>query len=344
MQCTLLGTGTSHGIPVIGCGCEVCRSADPHDKRLRASAFIRSGTATPAEPADPATPGKSAGESLPAKSAALAGAPKPGYSAEPADPTTPADPQRSAPRSVSVLIDAGPEFRIQAIANNITAIDAVLITHSHADHIHGIDDLRAFSSSRTAASRESLPLYTNAGTVSDIRSRFSYMFTPELEGGGKPNISLHTCEQFTPESPLVIGNLNIVHIPMSHGSIATAGWLITETLPPATPQSPARTTRSIAYLTDCNALSDASIDTIRRFAGTPEHVILDGLRENPHSTHFCFDEALTCALKIGAAHTWITHICHSMSHLRITRYIEERNSGRRTNPVKPAYDGLILEI
>jgi phosphoribosyl 1,2-cyclic phosphate phosphodiesterase len=293
MLCTLLGTGTSHGIPVIGCDCHVCSSNDPSDKRFRTSAYISGGSSAP--------------QSL------------------------------NEPRAASVLIDTGPEFRLQAIAHRIAAIDAVLITHSHADHIHGIDDLRIFSNTnpKHAAERKPLPLYSNAHTLKEIESRFSYIFKPTLEGGGKPNISVHGCEGFTPESPLVIGNLEIVYIPMLHGSLTVAGWLISEYI--------GAQKVSIAYLTDCNAISDESISLINRAAqmstGRLVHVVLDGLRARPHSTHFSFDEALECAAKIGGEHTWITHICHDMNHEEITAYFMERSVGK----VLPAYDGLVLK-
>jgi phosphoribosyl 1,2-cyclic phosphate phosphodiesterase len=282
MTLTLLGTGTSHGIPVIGCSCAVCASKDGRDKRDRASAFVRGGGA-------------------------------------------------------SVLVDAGPEFRHQALARGITAIDAVLITHSHADHIHGIDDLRIFSGSRPQSSESRpLPLYANARTLRDIHARFSYIFEPALEGGGKPTISMNGCEEFTPESPLVVGGLRITHIPMRHGSLTSAGWVFTETR-----RGGERV--SIAYLTDCDEISAKSIERIHSAAlsrGRLAHVVLDALRVRRHSTHFCFDEALDCAARINGERTWLTHICHDMSHEQITAYC----AGRGANTVRPAYDGLILEV
>jgi phosphoribosyl 1,2-cyclic phosphate phosphodiesterase len=280
---TFLGTGTSHGIPVIGCSCGVCRSRDPRDNRTRASAFVR------------------------------------GVSA-------------------SLLIDAGPEFRIQAIRQKITSVDAVLITHGHADHIHGLDDLRIFSTVHPRfgdGGRRPIPLYANESTLADIENRFSYISKPAFEGGGKPNLAVHPCEGFTPEHPLVVGGLSIVHIPMRHGSLAAAGWVISE--------GEGSRRVSVAYLTDCNGIPDESIETIRRAArvdagGRLAHVALDALRVRPHSTHFCFDEALECAKKIAAKRTWITHLCHDMSHEDAIAYFKERGAPS----VMPAHDGLSL--
>jgi phosphoribosyl 1,2-cyclic phosphate phosphodiesterase len=277
MTLTLLGTGTSYGIPVIGCSCAVCTSQDSRDKRSRSSAFVQGGGA-------------------------------------------------------SVLVDAGPEFRQQALVRGITAVDAALITHSHADHIHGLDDLRIFSDIRPRSSetRSPLELYATKQTLKDIRKRFSYIFEPVREGGGKPNINMNCCERFTPESPLVVGDLRITYIPMLHGSLTSAGWVFSEN------------DSSIAYLTDCNKISAQSIERIHRAAhphGRLAHVVLDALRARKHSTHFCFDEALDCAAKIKGESTWLTHICHDMSHEQITEYCVER--GAQT--VLPAYDGLALE-
>ena len=283
MTLTLLGTGTSYGIPVIGCSCAVCASTDGRDKRARASAFVRGGGA-------------------------------------------------------AILVDAGPEFRLQALAHGITAMNAVLITHSHADHIHGIDDLRIFSNNRpmSGSERRPLPLYANEPTLKDIHARFSYIFEPALEGGGKPNISMNGCEEFTPAAPLNVGGLRITYIPLRHGSLTSAGWVFSET-----PRSGEQV--SIAYLTDCNEISAQSIERIHGAADVPRgrltHVVLDALRVRQHSTHFCFDEALDCAARINGGRTWLTHICHDMSHEQITAYCIEH--GART--VRPAYDGLVLE-
>jgi phosphoribosyl 1,2-cyclic phosphate phosphodiesterase len=303
MVCTLLGTGTSHGIPVIGCDCAVCASDDPRDRRFRASAFIQSGF--------PDAPGH--------------GKEKP----------------------VSLLVDAGPDFRMQALVHRLRALDAALITHSHADHIHGMDDLRVFCHRRLApqngrdARHEhvELPVYATAETTDDIRSRFAYAFKPTQEGGGKPKITLIPCEGFTPEHPLAVGSLSVVYIPMLHGSVTAAGWLVSE--------EAGGEKHSIAYLTDCSEIPDESLERIHRAAGVLDHAVIDGLRKTPHSTHFSFDQAFEAARKIGAKRTWITHICHLSSHEEITAYFERltaetaRKEPQETT-VLPAWDGMKL--
>ncbi len=296
MICTLLGSGTSHGIPVVACSCPRCLSADPRDRRLRASAYIRhaqDGVAT------------------------------------------------------SLLVDVGPDFREQALRAGVAAIDAILLTHSHADHLHGLDDIRVFSHRAAGVSSGGLPVYANRNTVRDVRERFSYIFRETQPGGGKPNIRLLPAEPFTPESPLKIGGIEAVYVPIQHGDLCAAGWVLT-----VSNADGAR--RSLAYLTDCNYISPESIDRIRRAVagsaalgqaadGVLEHVIIDGLRIRPHVTHFSFDEALECAVKIGGAQTWITHICHDVSHADIAAYCAERNPSP-DKPVLPAYDGLVLHV
>jgi phosphoribosyl 1,2-cyclic phosphate phosphodiesterase len=248
-------------------------------------------------------------------------------------------------KTTSILIDIGPDFRTQALAYGITAVDAVLLTHSHADHLHGLDDIRIFSHSypksrepKTADSREGLPVYGSRQTLKDIRKRFSYIFTPTHEGGGKPKLSFRPCEDFTPSHPKVIGPFEVVSIPMKHGSMDVTGWVIT---------TGAKDFRaSIAYLTDCNFISDESILRIHGAmrgsggeGGRLTHVVIDALRMRPHSTHLNFDQALDYTARIRGEHTWFTHIAHEETHYEITAYLAERQSDLR---VLPAYDGLRL--
>src|SRR5574344_2784764 len=188
MQMILMGTGTSHGIPVIGCGCKVCTSRDKKDKRFRCSAYITSGDSV---------------------------------------------------SRTDIVIDTGPEFRMQALKYKIRRLDAVLLTHSHADHLHGLDDLRIFSSVRppkcsmTIACEshfketKPLPIYANSNTIEDVHSRFSYIFTPPKEGGGKPKLDMEDCEKLTAENPLKIGTVQILPVPIMHGTLKDSGWLFT---------------------------------------------------------------------------------------------------------------------
>jgi Metal-dependent hydrolases of the beta-lactamase superfamily I len=301
----LTGTGTSHGVPVIGCSCPVCTSRSRRDKRLRCSAYVE---------------------------------------------------QQEADGSLThIVIDTGPEFRIQALTYHITRLDAVLLTHSHADHLDGLDDLRVFSHTKSEGGSggcsnggryaespgSGLPVYANASALVDVRNRFDYIFKPTQIGGGKPKLELTDCAQFTGGHPLCVGSLSIVPVPMMHGSLETAGWLV---------RSAARdgTVHSIAYLTDCSCIPPESVKLLVEYGGVIDHVVIDGLRETPHSTHFSYLEAMACAAEIGGTHTWLTHICHTMNHRAITAYCRKHVSDfpelekivKHGGSVLPAWDGL----
>jgi len=303
-----MGTGTSHGIPVIGCSCHTCTSPHKKDKRLRCSAYLVESHDIPA---------------------------------------------------TTILIDVGPEFRMQALTYHITRLDAVLLTHSHADHLHGIDDLRIFSHTKSTGklglegrnplllypetSGDGLPVYANQSTIDDVTARFSYIFSPTREGGGKPKLALRDCAAYAGSHPLSIGSVSILPVPMLHGTMETTGWLMS-----CLGVDGQR--HSIAYLTDCNKIPAESLSLLKSYGGIIDHVVIDGLRSRPHSTHFSFNESLACAACIGGYHTWLTHICHDMRHREIQQYINSYlveseilahivHSG---GSVAPAYDGLVL--
>ena len=291
MKLTFLGTGTSHGVPVIACDCAVCNSKDPRDKRTRSSAYIQTAD------------------------------------------------------NKYILIDVGPDFRTQALREKIRQIDAILLTHSHADHLHGIDDLRNFSCimsnkpenpQNEKYDKPPIPIYTNHSAAEHLKHSFGYLFSEKAEGGGHAKISL-----LEPDAPFKIDGTTITPIPMMHGSMETTGWLLTEN---------AGTTeqKSIAYLTDCNFISDDSIKLIHQQAGKLVHLVIDGLRIKEHSTHFSFLQALEVSGKIGAEHVWFTHLTHNSSHEETAAYMEEhRNDFPGLESVKslsPAYDGLVIEV
>lgn len=275
MQMILTGTGTSHGMPVIGCSCPRCSSSDPKDTRYRTSAYIIAKDGT------------------------------------------------------SVVIDTGPEFRIQALTWHITRLDAVLLTHTHADHLHGLDDVRIFSHNcsrvkNEATLRPSLKIYANTASIDEVKERFSYIFKPTQEGGGKPRLDLVSTDVYSSNHPLIIGTLTIIPIPMKHGDIDTTGYLIEED------------GFRIAYLTDCSCIPPSSIKLVKGC----DHVILDGLRTRPHTTHLTFDQVLEYAALIKAKKTWITHICHDYTHTEINLYFKEKS--QNTVCIEASYDGLIL--
>lgn len=292
MQCTLLGTGTSHGIPVIACNCECCLSSDSKDKRLRTSLWVTE---------------KTDGGKI----------------------------------KTSVLIDIGPDFRMQALRFGINKVDALLLTHGHADHLNGLDDIRIFSHtcSKEPPAKDGtqrvypetkgkgLPVYGNATTLKDVHTRFDYIFKPVMEGGGKPKICTIDCSRYNLENPLQINSLSIIPVPMKHGAIDSTGYLIR------------KDNKSIAYLTDCSFISEESINLLHSAGGTICHLIIDGLRSRTHTTHLSFEEALVYAKKIGAKKTWLTHICHDMTHKQIKDYLSIRQS-----EAEPAYDGLVLTL
>jgi phosphoribosyl 1,2-cyclic phosphate phosphodiesterase len=258
MKIVVLGSGTSHGIPVVGCDCAVCRSDDPHDKRYRSSVYIEGG----------------AGE--------------------------------------RILIDTSPEFRLQAVRANMRRLDALLYTHAHADHLHGLDDIRPLTWEKP------LPVYGNAETVRDIETRFSYIFTETQRGGGKPKIA-----PLVAVNPVTIGGITFTPVPVKHGELVIYGWKAVEQ------------GAVFVYITDVSFISPESFDLIR----TADCLVLGALRDRPHPTHFSFGEAFEALKKTGAKEAYLTHFCHEHSHREIAEYC-----ARSGLPVKPAYDGLEIVV
>lgn len=309
MKLIFLGTGTSHGVPVIGCTCKTCRSSDQKDRRNRCCAFVTNRD-----------------------EAAGAGG----------KPFVPTD----------VLIDAGQEFRLQAIKNNVTRLDAVLLTHAHADHIFGLDDLRIFSFTKPEKSgdkasgnlskeeKKPLPIYANNWTLRYIKGAFAYAFGEVKQGGGVPNLSLNENAVFTKENPLKVNELEIIPVNIKHGSNDDSGYVFT------------KESRTVLYLTDCSYIPEESFELIRGISDKPEHLVIDALRKREHTTHFNFDQALEAADRIGAKHTWFTHMCHDFTHEGIKSYIAEHLENypnlnrivKEGGSVAPAYDGLEISF
>ncbi|MGC4084057.1 MAG: MBL fold metallo-hydrolase [Vicinamibacterales bacterium] len=260
----MLGTGTSHGVPMIGCDCATCRSTDPRDRRSRSSILIER-VGLPVE-----------------------------------------DPARRHVRSI--LVDTSTDLRMQALTCGVRRVDAILFTHSHADHIFGLDDVRRFNAIQGTA----IPVYADERTVRDLRRTFSYIFDPRTSpGGGIPQIVLSTIG-----GPFCFDALEVVPVPLLHGRRPILGFRI----------------GSFAYLTDCSAIPDESWPLLDGVTT----LVLDALRHRPHPTHFNVAQAIEAAARIGAARTLFTHICHDLPHAETCASLPPG--------VELAYDGQVLEV
>ncbi|PKL25160.1 MAG: MBL fold metallo-hydrolase [Spirochaetae bacterium HGW-Spirochaetae-3] len=256
MRLRFLGTGTSHGVPVIGCSCRVCSSDDPRDTRYRSSVFVEGD----------------GGE--------------------------------------AILVDAGPEFRLQALRARLTRLDALLVTHAHADHVHGLDDVRPLTRGKP------LPVYASRSDAEELRHRFSYAFGHGQEGGGKPRLELSEIDDGA-----TVGGVRVVAVPLLHGQRPILGYRL----------------GGFAYLTDCSAVPDSS----RRLLGGLDLLVVDALRLRPHPTHFSVDEALALARELRPGRLLLTHICHDLTHVELESYCD---AAGLPFPAGPAYDGLEAEI
>jgi phosphoribosyl 1,2-cyclic phosphate phosphodiesterase len=252
VRVTFLGTGTSHGVPMIGCDCTTCRSTDPRDRRLRPSIFI------------------------------------------------------STEDGGAVLVDAGPDLRMQALTHNLRRVDAILFTHAHADHILGLDEVRRFN----ALQKSAIPCYGDAPTIADIHRVFSYVFEPgTAKGGGIPDIQTYTiC------GPFCVGRQEVVPVPLLHGRKPILGFRF----------------GTFAYLTDCSAIPDESWPLLEGL----DVLVLDALRIRPHPTHFSLSEAIDATTRIAPRRAYFTHMCHDLGHAATCATLPEG--------MELAYDGLVV--
>jgi phosphoribosyl 1,2-cyclic phosphate phosphodiesterase len=267
---TVLGSGTSMGVPTLGCRCRTCTSPDPRDNRLRPSIAISWGAPDP--------------------------------EGEPAH---------------RVVIDTGPEFRVQALRANIHHLDAVFYTHAHADHILGLDDLRPLSylyhraQNGPGETRANLPLYADNETASVLERIFDYTFSPASTYPNKARVALHRLEG---EASVNVADVAFRRIPLLHGRQHIAGYRF----------------GSAAYLTDMSSIPDTSLQLLEGL----DILILDALRHVHHPSHANINEALQWVERIRPARAFFTHMSHELHHADTELILPDH--------VRLAYDGLEL--
>ncbi|MEO1018902.1 MAG: MBL fold metallo-hydrolase [Pseudomonadota bacterium] len=254
MRITVLGSGTSAGVPLVGCHCAVCCSADPRNKRRRASIYVEWN-------------------------------------------------------GVRILVDAGPDLRMQCIDAKIGAIDGLVFTHAHADHIHGIDDLRAINNVIDAP----IDTYADVKVLARIRSRFEYAFLGGSRGHGyyRPELRPHEID-----GPFSIGGQEIVPFEQAHGGAVTWGFRFGK----------------FAYSTDADDLDQKAFDTLEGV----EVWLVDALRDKPHPTHAHLERTLEWIGRLQPQRAFLTHMAHDVDYHDWARRLPDH--------IRPAYDGLVIEI
>lgn len=253
MEAVILGSGTSTGIPVLGCGCTICNSGNPRHQRTRVSVAVHASGKT-------------------------------------------------------ILIDTSPDLRFQALREKISRVDAVLFTHAHADHAHGIDDIRLFNYNN--GYRE-IPAYAAPETAETLLARFGYAFGLSSYPGS-PRLKMTAVQE-----PFTTAGMKIVPVPVPHGP---AGLVLGFRI------------GSFAYVTDCNDIPPASIELLRGV----NVLVLDALRKEPHPTHLHLERSLELAAEIRASRTFFTHLSHDINPEEDARHFPEG--------VAFAYDGLRIQV
>ncbi|HDQ26613.1 MAG TPA: MBL fold metallo-hydrolase [bacterium] len=209
----------------------------------------------------------------------------------------------------NVLIDIPAEFRLAAIENRIKKIDAVLITHGHADHIAGLDDIRRYNEIQ----KSEIPFFCDDKTADELRQRFSYIFKNTQDGGGKPRVKLNIIEE---GNKFDAARFSVIPLPVMHGNDKITGFRVGD----------------FAYITDVSMIPGGTFALLKGL----KVLALDALRPEPHPTHFNLEQALQAAAIIGAERTFFIHIAHRLEH-------EELEAGLPEN-IRAAYDGLGIEL
>lgn len=249
---TFLGTGTSVGVPMIGCDCTTCTSTNPKNHRYRCSVLI--GT-----------------------------------------------PQGN------ILIDTGPELRLQLLREKIGSVNAILFTHYHADHVFGLDDIRPLCHKLNAA----MPLFCTALVEQKIRESFAYAFRGEVQQLPLGYVPRMAFQRITERPFLVLGQ-EVTPVPLIHSTFDVFGFRIGD----------------VAYCTDVNKIPHESWSLLEGL----RVLVLDALRDRPHPAHFCLDEALDVIRQLKPGRAYLTHMCHELEHETVNR--------RLPPGVELAYDGL----
>ena len=254
MKLTFLGTGTSQGVPLIGCQCAICLSTDSRDKRLRTSVMIQSETTT-------------------------------------------------------VVIDSGPDFRQQMLREDVRKLDGLVFTHSHKDHLAGMDDIRAFN----YIQKKDMDIYANEETQAMIKNDFAYIFH-NITYPGIPQVQLYLIDK---NNAFTIGDITFQPIEVMHYKMKVLGFRI----------------HGLTYITDANFISEEEKDKIKG----SDILILNALRREKHISHFTLEEAIEISNELKPKQTYFTHISHQLgSHEEVNN---ELPSG-----IHLAYDMLSIEF